>query len=156
DQANVQIAEADNMVTGFEFGDADQLAYQGLADENPLALPHDLARAANPAHLMLGVIPGVLDAHRHRSGRARIVFRRRALPQRFMRPLLVVVPSKGIETSLLFGRIGCRWARGLLFERAMHSFVSPVFLRRGRMDEMRLDAELEPPGREPGQTARSG
>ena len=34
DQTDIEVAEAHDMVAGFEFGDADELAGQGLADED--------------------------------------------------------------------------------------------------------------------------
>src|SRR5436190_1096060 len=155
DQADVQIAEPHYMVAGFEFGDADELAHQRFADEDPLASPHDLTRAAHPADLMIRVIPGIFHPYWHRSRRSSIELCRRSLPQRFMRPLLVVMPPERIEAPLLCSRIRCRRPRGLLLERAMHAFVPAILLRRGRMDEVRLYAELEPPCRQAGQTARS-
>src|SRR5947209_13541992 len=155
DQADIQIAEPDHLVAGFKLGDADELADQRLADENPLALPHDLTRAAYSADLMIRVIPRILNSGRHCSHRSGIEFCRRPLPQRLMRPLLVIVPSERIKASLLFGRIRCRRLRGLLLQCAMHTLVPTVLLRRCRPNEVRLDPKLEPPRRQPRQTARS-
>ena len=38
----------------------------------------------------------------------------------------------------------------------MHALVPPILLRRSGKDEVRFDAELEPPGRQPGQPPRTG
>jgi hypothetical protein len=47
------------MVASLEFGDAQELASQYLVDEETAAFPHDLARRARAADLVIGV--------RHRS-----------------------------------------------------------------------------------------
>src|SRR5436189_3576776 len=155
DDANVQIAEPYHLVTGLELRDADSFTHQRLADENALALPYDLSRAAHSADLMIRVIPRVLDPHWHRSRRSRIELRRKPLPHPLVRPLLIVMSPESIEPPLLFGRIHRRRLRSLLLQRAMHALVPAVLLWRSRTDEMRLYPELEPPSRQSGQTARS-
>src|SRR5919201_4836688 len=113
DKADVEITEPHDMVAGFEFRDADQLAHQRLTDKDMLTLPPDLARAAHPAHLVIGIIPGLLDAIRHRPRRSRVKFRRRPLAQRFMWALLVVVSAEAVEADLLFGSARRHRARRL-------------------------------------------
>ncbi len=66
------------------------------------------------------------------------------------------MPAKVIEADLLFGCVGGRWAGRLFLQGAMHALVPPILLRRSGKDEVRFDAELEPPGRQPGQPPRTG
>ena len=102
---------------------------------------------------MIGVVPGILNAIRHGSLRWDVEFVRGTLAQRFVWALLVVVPAEGVKAGLLFGRVRRGRARRLCLERAMHALMSAVLLRRGRMDEVRLDAELDPPRRQARKTA---
>src|SRR5215216_5154786 len=152
DQADLEIAKAHEMVTSFQFDDANEFTRHSLADEDALAPPFDLAVAVDPANLVIFVIAG-LRPIRHRSRRGRIKLTRYSLPQRFVRAFLVVMPPERIETRLLRPGIRRRRPRGLLLQRAMHPFVPAVLLRRGRSDEARFNPELEPPSRQPGQTA---
>jgi len=153
DEPHVAVVEAHDMVAGLEFGDAQELASQYFADEETVTFPHDLARGTHAADLVIGVVPRVLNAIRHGSLRWHVEFVRGSLAQRFVRALLVVVPAEGVEAGLLFGRVRRGWARRLCLERAMHALMSAILLRRGRMDEVRLDAELDPPRRQARKTA---
>ena len=135
DQTDVAVAEAHHMIAGFEFVEANRFADQRLGDEHALALPHDLARTAHAADLVVGIVPGILDAVRHRPPRWRVDRVRRPLAECFVRTLFIVVSPEDVEASLLLARIRCRRARGLCLERAMHALVAAVLLRRGRMDE---------------------
>ena len=58
------------------------------------------------------------------------------------------------RTRLLLRQRGSRGPRCLLLQLAMHPFMVAVILRRGGPDEMRSNAELQPPYRQPGQPAR--
>jgi hypothetical protein len=42
-ETDVEVAEAHDVVSGLEFGDANELAGRCLADEDELAFPHDLS-----------------------------------------------------------------------------------------------------------------
>ncbi len=144
------------MIAGFEFGDADRFADQRLGDEDALAFPRDLARTAHAPDLVIGIVPRLPDAIRHLPLRWRVDLVRRSLAECFMRPLFVVVPAEGVEALLLLGRVRGRRARGLGLEGAMHALVATILLRGGRMDEVRLDAELDPPRRQSRQAAGAG
>src|SRR5882757_6365653 len=61
DEADVEVAETDDIVAGFKLSDANQFADQGLADEDVTSSPHDLARAADTTDLVIGIVPGILD-----------------------------------------------------------------------------------------------
>jgi hypothetical protein len=65
DQADVEITEPHDMVSSLELGDANDLIAQSFADEDQLAMPFDLAIAADPADLMISVVPGVFHPRRH-------------------------------------------------------------------------------------------
>jgi hypothetical protein len=114
DEPHIAMVEAHDMVAGLEFGDAQELASQYLADEEAAAFPHDLARGAHAADLVIGVVPRVFNAIRHGPLRWHIELVRGTLAQRFVRALLVVVPAEGVEGGLLFGRV--RRGRGATSE----------------------------------------
>jgi hypothetical protein len=50
-----------------------------------------------------------------------------------------------IEAFLLAAVVRRRWRSGLLFERAMHAFMSPILLRLAGLDAFGHDTELDPP-----------
>ena len=154
EKAEVVAAEAHDMVSIFEFGQADRFARQRFADEGAFASPSDFACRANPAHLMVGVIPGILDALRHGARRRPIEIGWRPLAQRLVRTLLVVMAAESVKARLLVAGVSGRRLGGLRLERAVHALMSPVLLRRSGPDEMRRDAKLEPPNRKPAQPAR--
>jgi hypothetical protein len=54
-------ASSEKPITGFGFGDADWLSDQRLAEEDYVAAPADLAIAAHLAHVVIGIVPGLLD-----------------------------------------------------------------------------------------------
>ncbi|BBF92098.1 hypothetical protein BLTE_07830 [Blastochloris tepida] len=85
------------MVARLELLEAEQLAREGFADEDVLALPLDVAGRPHPAHLMIGVVPGVLDGLRHRPRGCDVEIGRGMLRDCLVRPLLVVVPAERIE-----------------------------------------------------------
>ena len=60
DESHIAVVEAHDMVASLEFGDAQELASQYLADEETAAFPHDLARGPHAADLVIGVVPRVL------------------------------------------------------------------------------------------------
>src|SRR5882757_3280241 len=65
DQAEIDGDEADGVIAGFGLGQGDRLADEGLADEDALAAPLDLARTAHAPDLdVTAVIGRRLDAAR--------------------------------------------------------------------------------------------
>src|SRR5437667_2408995 len=69
----------------------------------------------------------------------------------------VVAVSKPIEAPLLRSEGASRRARGLGLERPVHPLVSPVLLGMRGLDELRMNAEADPPhgeGREAAQGTR--
>ena len=64
DDAQIAVTEAHDMTAALELGEADELAGQGLADEHVLAPPLDGPRRAHTPHLVIGVIPRLLEPRR--------------------------------------------------------------------------------------------
>jgi hypothetical protein len=62
-----------------------------------------------------------------------------------VRPLFVEDAPKVVEGLLLSAKVGARRMGGFALERSVHSFVTAVLLRLSRLDELRPDAELNPP-----------
>jgi hypothetical protein len=62
-----------------------------------------------------------------------------------MRADLVEVGTKAVESTLLSGAGRGGWDRGLGLEVPVHAFVATVLVRRSGLDEVRQDAELDPP-----------
>src|SRR5688500_10970956 len=73
-----------------------------------------------------------------------------------MRPLLVVLPAKGVETPLLSPRVGGRWAGGCALEGAVHALVAGVVLRLAWPDSLVLNAQPNPPHRQRAQSVQPG
>src|SRR5882724_570452 len=62
-QADIEVAKAHDVVAGLELGNTDDFPDQDLTDEDAVASPHDLARAAHAAmarSLRLAVVGPVL------------------------------------------------------------------------------------------------
>ena len=71
-----------------------------------------------------------------------------------MRSDVVEVRAERVETALLSRAISSWRDGGLGFERLVHTFVPPVLMRTGWLDEIGQDAEFDPPdgeGTEAGQ-----
>src|SRR5208282_5034233 len=155
DEAEVVAAEARDLVSVFEFGEANQFARERLADEDEFAPPFDFAGGADPARLVVGVIPGLVDPLGHGAWGRCVELGRGRLAQRLVGTFLVVMAAELVEARLLFARVGGRRLRGLRLQRAMHAFVTSVLLWRSGTDEMRLDAQLEPPDGKPCESPRA-
>jgi hypothetical protein len=102
DHAQIAAREANDMAATVVLGDADQLACEGLADESLLTLPLDLPGRSHAADLVVGVVPGILQAPSRKSAQRRPPQpRRRLLLQGLVRPILVVVLAEVVEALLL-------------------------------------------------------
>lgn len=133
--------------------DAHQLADQGLAHKDQLALPLDLPIRPYPSHLSPGRVLGLLDSWGIRAWRRHIQGDRRHLAQGLMRSQGIIDPTEGV-ISLLLGRgIGGGRPHGLLFEGAVQPFMPAVLLRMAWVDAFGQDAQLDPPHRQGGQTS---
>src|SRR5271167_2577981 len=156
DNTEIDFGEADQPVANLGFGNADRLADQRLAEEDHVAAPTDLAIAADLAHGVIGIVPGLLNLIGIGSRRGPIAARGRHLAERLVRAIVVEIVAEAVEARLLFGRRGGRWTRGLRLERGMHALVTPILLRRAGLDALQTNAQLDPVHRKPGQTARAG
>src|SRR5260370_9518178 len=88
------------------------------------------------------------------SRRGLIALRWRAYAQRFVGTHLIVFLAKAVQSALLLAPVGGRRVCGLLFQRAMHAFVSAILLRMPSFDALWHDAQLDPPYRQPRQPGR--
>jgi hypothetical protein len=124
------------------------LADEGFADEQAAALPLDLAICANPPSLIVAGILQLVQMLRVLSSRRCVELRRRPLAQRLMGALLVEIRLESVEAPLLSPQVpGGRTSRVRL-QGSMHPLVTPVLLRVTRLDQKRLDPELDPPHRQ--------
>ena len=130
DHPEVDVGEAHDPVAVRRLGDADRLTDQGLADEDQLAAPLDLAGAAHPPHRMVGIVPWLFDPLRIGPRRSRVAARWRLLVERLVRPFAIVVPAEAVKAPLLAFRRGSGWLRSLLLQRPMQALVAAVLLRR--------------------------
>src|SRR3970282_1910918 len=121
--AVVKVDVPEAVVDRFE---ADVLLQQSVADGHAMAMPADAAVAADAPHFEMAGILGREQPRRKRGGRWTIDGRRRPLPVRFMRTLLIVQRPPARETGLLRAARRGRWPRGLSFKRAMHAFVAGI------------------------------
>lgn len=70
-----------------------------------------------------------------------------------MRPLFIVLGAEGVEAPLLRREVAGGRSCGFGFERPVHALVSSVLLGVRELDELGVDAELDPPGGELGDPA---
>ena len=89
DGAKLNRSEIQRGVTVSIFMQTNQFTDQRSGDENQLALPFNLAVAADPAQVAVAGIERILQAGRIGARRGRVNRRRRYLAQRFMRPLVI-------------------------------------------------------------------
>jgi hypothetical protein len=86
--SEIAAAETYDMAAGVVFAEADTLARESLADEHVVATPFDLAGRTHPADLVIGVVPGLIEAARPCARRWLPDFDGRLLVERFMREVL--------------------------------------------------------------------
>jgi hypothetical protein len=111
DDAEIAMTEACDVAV-LMLGETYELAGERLADEYFITAPLDCAIPAYASDLVIGVVPGVLQAARQSARRRSPMCRWRRLLERFMRTLLIVMPTEAIEATLLLsqrrrGRFGC-------------------------------------------------
>src|SRR6516162_3788758 len=113
DDPEIAATEAGHRAAVVALGETDELADQRLADEHLLAFPLDRPTGPHAAHLMIGVVPRIVETPRHGAGRRPPTRRRRDLSERLVRPLLVVMPAEAVEPHLLRSRRRGGRVRGL-------------------------------------------
>src|SRR5688572_21590694 len=82
---------------------------------------------------------------RVRAGRGPIARRWGPPGEKLVRPLVVVLLAKPVESSLLGQEVGARRTNGTLLQRLVHALVRAVLLRVRRQDALVLNAQTEPP-----------
>jgi len=133
--------------------EGDDSVLEEAAHEDLAGLPPDGVVAGDQAELE---VPGVLELGRVVSVRTRrrVVDRSRSLEvQRLVGSIFVVDPSELVEAELLSLEVRRGWRGRGFVEGAMEAFVAAVLLGARGFDELRLDAQLDPPDgelREPG------
>lgn len=126
--------------------------FEHVRDIDPLRVPPDASVSADEAKFE---VVGIVDLWERPwiGPLGRLVDRgRRSLTESFMGTLEVVLAAKGRKPSLLGSAVSGWRSGGLGFERAVHSFVSPVLLRTTGLNQFRSNAKPDPPD---GQTRKS-
>src|SRR5437867_12715969 len=89
-------------------------------------------------------------------GDALLTRRRRLLVERLMGPLVIELLAEDVEAALLRRETARGRPGRLRFQRAMHPFMPAVLIRAPGLDELRQDAETDPPRRELRQAGQRG
>ena len=135
------------------FGQADRLSSQVLADIQSMALPLDLTAMAYPAHRpAVGIVRRTQPAPVCPFG-GPVVTGWRGLPQRLVRPLLVVGLAERVEPPALRAQARGRRRRRLLLEGLMETLQPTVLLRLAGIDALRHYPRLDQLNRKRRQTA---
>lgn len=67
---------------------------------------------------------------------------------------MVVFLDKGVEATLLPPQGGCSRPGGSFLESFVHPFMSAILLGAARFDQLGIDAEADPPDRQPREPAK--
>src|SRR5262245_50125168 len=70
------------------------------------------------------------------------------LAQCFVRPFVVVLLAEFVEANLLGSQIPARRTLRLAFQRSVHALMAAVLLRVCRLDQLRENAQPNPPHRQ--------
>src|SRR5450631_2345287 len=114
------------LVQAYRFAD------QGLADEDGLALPLDLAILTHPAHFLIVVVFRLAQNAVEAPRRGGVAVGRRGVAERFVRALFVEHVLKLLQALELLAQVPGRRVGGVLQQRQMHPFVPAVLLRLAR------------------------
>ena len=116
DGTELNRSEVHRGVTVIIFMQADHFADQWPGDENQLALPFNLAVAADPAQFEVAGVDRICEPGRIGSRRRRVNRRRHRLAQGFVRALMIKLCTEIIEAALLGRERGRRRLRGFCLE----------------------------------------
>src|SRR6266852_4586550 len=108
---------------------AHPLAPQNFTQKHLVLLPTKVTLAPHAAHQHIRWILRFGHLLRKFSRGGLVDLRRGAHSQRFVRTHLIVFLAKAVQSALLFAPVGCWRVCRLLFQRAMHAFVSAILLR---------------------------
>ena len=129
----------------------------------PAKGPTDDAQSCAPAHITTGRDPTLAPAgpigERGQAGAiSPATFAIQAcghtLSQRLVRPHVIVISDPASRAPLLSARIGRRRRGHFRLVNPMHLFMRPVVLRARTPGKLDLNAQPQPPGRQPGQIQR--
>src|SRR6266849_3201570 len=122
DGAKLNRSEIQRGVTVSIFMQTNQFTDQRSGDENQLALPFNLAVAADPAQCEVAGVDWIFEPGRIGSRRRRVNRRRHRLAQGFVRALMIKLCTEIIEAALLGRERGRRRLRGFCLEGLVHAF----------------------------------
>src|SRR3989454_6723290 len=128
--------------------EADVFADADRGDVDPAAVPpHAPAGADVPDfEAVRGLEGGQPSPPRPR--RRAVTRRRRLLVERLMGPLVIELLAEDVEAALLRRETARRRPRGLRLQGTVHPFMPAVLVRAPGLDELRQNAEADPPRRE--------
>src|SRR5438876_6450213 len=136
--------------------EADVFADADRGDVDPAAVPpHAPVGADVPDFEAVRVLEG-RQPIRHRPRRRAVTRRRRLLVERLMGPLVIELLAEDVEAALLRRETARRRPRGLRLQGTVHPFMPAVLVRAPGLDELRQDAETDPPRRELRQAGQRG
>src|SRR5260370_13294990 len=153
DGAKLNRSEIQRGVTVSIFMQTNQFTDQRSGDENQLALPFNLAVAADPAQCEVAGVDRICEPGRIGSRRRRVNRPPHPSAQGFVRALMVKLCTEIIEAALLGGERGRRRVRGFRLEGLVHAFMPPVLLGLARRDAHWRNAQHDPPPRQSAQAA---
>lgn len=138
--------------------DPDALSRHRRADEDVPSFSLDPSIRADSTDLGELAVLEVAQAARHRTRRQPILVRRRAHLEAFVRSLPVVAVGEAIEGGLLRAHRRSKRHRRLGLKRLVEALMTPALLGMSRLDEDRLNLQLQRPDAEsgaPGDSTRS-
>jgi hypothetical protein len=128
--------------------ETDELAGEEVGDVDPFGAPTDAPVRGDLSDFEVNWVVEWRECGGVGPGRGLIGRSGCLLIEGFMRPDMVEVIAEGVEALLLRGTIASRRDRGIGLEITVHTFVTPVLLRRSGLDEIRQDPESDPPDAE--------
>src|SRR5712692_9752930 len=139
DGTELNRSEVHRGVTVIIFMQADHFADQWPGDENQLALPFNLAVAADPAQCEVAGVDRICEPGRIGSRRRRVNRRRHHLAQGFVRALMVKLCTEIIEAALLGGEQYLQQAA--LAKEPLELTAAAFIVGRGRAAAQQVTAE---------------
>ena len=124
------------------------LSDDGGGDVYPLSSPSDPAIGTDVSHFEAVWVFNRRKLVGHRSVGGHIKLGGGIHVERLVGSLLVELAFESIELALLRAAVGGRRLGGLVLERAVHALMLAILLRLSGLDELRKDAQTEPPGRQ--------
>src|SRR5258708_8502211 len=156
--AELQSSEVDTPSVFTGLIQTNRLAAQHVTHINEAALPFDRAGIAHAQDDKGARVFNVRHSRRVCAVRGLVELRWRALAQRLMRALIVVLRPEVLEGMLLSSKACPRRQCALAFERAVQPLVAAVLLRAAWLNALGSNPQAQPPDRQlrqPAQCPRS-